>query len=180
MRSQQRHRGSHPRPGPHAASIVCTFQIACKVSDRELELPLGDPSPSADFRLLRPSQQRTELERTKAGEGVGERSRHTRAANPSAPTPPPPPSPSDPLPRPPGKSGLCVGLFVCFSISALCRIELGSRTPSLSPAPFQEKLGSRDRTSLRSLSLAPPPRPRRAQRPLAPGLTVTPLEWVHQ
>lgn len=67
MRSQQRHRGSHPQARP-ARCIVYIFKIACKVSGRELELPLEDPSPSADL-ILRQPQQRTEFERTKTREG---------------------------------------------------------------------------------------------------------------
>lgn len=77
---------SHPAPGP-ARCTVYIFKRACKVSEPELELPLGDPSPSADL-IFQPPQQRTEFESAqRQAKGVEEPDRHTKAGKPSAHTP---------------------------------------------------------------------------------------------
>lgn len=77
---------SHPAPGP-ARCTVYIFKRACKVSEPELELPLGDSSPSADL-IFQPPQQRTEFESAqRQAKGVEEPGRHTKAGKPSAHTP---------------------------------------------------------------------------------------------
>lgn len=75
-----------PRPVPHVA-LYTYLKEPAKFQSRELELPLGDPSPSADL-IFQPPQQRTEFESAqRQAKGVEEPDRHTKAGKPSAHTP---------------------------------------------------------------------------------------------
>lgn len=120
--------------GP-ARCTVYIFKIACKVSGRELELPLGDPSPGADLILLGQPQQRIEFERTKAREGG-------RRANPPHKGREPLGSHAPRLP-PAQRSFLAQELNLDFPPAPKSRAvqrRIGRQDPS-SSVPFQEKLG---------------------------------------
>lgn len=175
MRSQQRHRGSHPQARP-ARCIVYIFKIACKVSGRELELPLGDPSPSADL-ILRQPQQRTEFERTKAREGGRRAKPPHKGLEPLGSHASRPPRDQRRLPA------LELKLDFFFSPnSTFCRTGLGARTP-FRLSHFKRNLAPEGERASDLKPCAPPPGLRPKQHPPAlrpQGLTVTPLEWVHQ
>lgn len=160
MRSQQRHRGSHPQARP-ARCIVYIFKIACKVSGRELELPLEDPSPSADL-ILRQPQQRTEFERTKTREGGRRAKPPHKGREPLGSHASRPPPVQRPLPA----LELKLDFFFFFPNSTLCRTELGARTPSRL-FHFKRNLAPEGEGASDLKPCAPPPGLRPTQHPPA-------------
>lgn len=172
MRSQQRHRGSHPQARP-ARCIVYIFKIACKVSGRELELPLEDPSPSADL-ILRQPQQRTEFERTKTREGGRRAKPPHKGREPLGSHASRPPPVQRPLPALELKLD-----FFFFPNSTLCRTELGARTPSRL-SHFKRNLAPEGEGASDLKPCAPPPGLRPTQHPPALRPSGPPAPGTHR